>query len=870
MKRLVTILSILILFTHSVWATHNRAGEIRYRWISGYTYEITMITYTYSLSQADRPQLTVQWGDGTSSIVDRVSIIHLTDFYNKNTYIATHTYPGPGIYSITMEDQNRNYGVQNIPNSVEVPFAIQTTLKIGGNSAGNSTPVLTYPPIDKAKLYTTFIHNPGAYDLDGDSLAYHLTVCLGENGLPIPNYTFPYASDSLVVNHIKGDLIWETPQQTGIYNVAMVIEEWRYYTNIKKYIKISELERDIQIEVIETSNTPPVISDLPDLCVWAGDYISFNVTATDAQNDRIVLNAYGGPFEVLISPAQYDTVVGYGPLSNTFKWQTTCAHVQKFPYMVVFRAKDLNSEVNLVSQKKVYIKVICPPIQQVNLIPTSNSILVSWSKGPCSNATHYDIYRKINPSGWNPDSCETGVPPYTGFTKIYSTSSYNDTSYLDNNNGLGLSQGYQYCYRIVSVFHDYAESIASPEQCTDLVKGIPVITHVSVDSTDYHAGKIYVEWSKPDEFDSIAAPGPYQYRIYHSNDFWGQHLTFLDSLNNINDTVFIDTLLNTLQYPYSYNIEFYNNTPGNRFLIGYPSIASSIFINTAPDDNKVHLSWDKNVPWDNIDYHIFRYNETASTWDSIGHTSEMQYVDSNLINEHEYCYKIKGIGVYYTGNYDIPFINFSQEKCETPKDTTPPCAPHLVVHSECSLYQNILTWNNPNHSCANDVTGYRIYYSPTLNGTLTLIAEKNNPNDTTYIHLPTYSLAGCYVVTAIDSFFNESSKTYTVCVDECTYYELPNIFTPDANAQNDFFRPGPYRFVEKVDMKIYNRWGKLVFETDNPNIMWDGKDMDSKKVVPDGVYYYICDVYERRLQGIEPRAITGFVHIISTKKSSSE
>ncbi|NMD00891.1 MAG: gliding motility-associated C-terminal domain-containing protein, partial [Bacteroidales bacterium] len=239
-------------------------------------------------------------------------------------------------------------------------------------------------------------------------------------------------------------------------------------------------------------------------------------------------------------------------------------------------------------------------------------------------------------------------------------------------------------------------------------------------------------------------------------------------------------------------------------------------------------------------------------------------------NGNEYCYKIKGLGYYYSGNYNMPFINFSQEKCETPRDTTPPCAPNLTVHSECTLYQNLLVWTNPNHYCCDDVTGYRIYYSPTLNGNLTLIAEKGNPNDTTYIHNPTYSLAGCYVVTAVDSFLNESSKAHKICVDECTYYNLPNIFTPDANGQNDFFKPGPYRFVEKVDMKIYNRWGKLVFQTDNPDIMWDGKDMDSKKRVTDGVYYYICDVYERRLSGIEPRAITGFIQVMTTKKSGNE
>jgi len=131
-------------------------------------------------------------------------------------------------------------------------------------------------------------------------------------------------------------------------------------------------------------------------------------------------------------------------------------------------------------------------------------------------------------------------------------------------------------------------------------------------------------------------------------------------------------------------------------------------------------------------------------------------------------------------------------------------------------------------------------------------------------------LAGCYYITAIDSFLNESRNKARICVDECTYYELPNVFTPDDNGQNDLYIPGTYRFVEKVDMQIFNRWGKLVFKTDNPDIKWDGKDIDSKKLVTPGVYYYICDVYERRLTGIEPRNLTGFIQVSFLKKSGNE
>jgi len=862
------ILIIITMFTYIVtFATHNRAGEIRYRHISGYTYEITLVTYTFSLSLADRPELEIQWGDNTSSIVPRYSKILLSDFYNKNTYIGLHTYPGPGIYIISMSDQNRNEGVINIPNSVTVLFTIKTTLNISAIVGSNSTPILTYPPIDKAKLYNVFIHNPGAYDPDHDSLSYKLTMCLGDNVLPIPGYTFPYADNSLTVNPNYRDLIWDTPRQTGIYNVAMLIEEWRFYKPTKHYIKIGEIERDIQIEVVNSSNIAPLISPLPDLCVEAGTHINFPVFASDPNSDKIMLTAYGGPFIVPNSPAIFDTVYGIGNVTGNFVWNTNCSHVAKFPYLVVFRAKDNNYDVVLTGQEHVNIKIVSPPPTNLTLSPTTNSVTLDWNACICSQAKHYDIYRRCGPSGWNPDSCETGVPSYTGFVKIGTETS---THFLDNNAGIGLPIGYEYCYRIDAVFNDEAESYASNEACTELVKGIPVITHVSVIKTDITTGKMYVEWSKPTEFDTIAAPGPYKYLIYHSPDYWGQSLQLVDSLNDINDTIFNDSLFNTIENPYSYKVEFYNDSIGKRFLIGTPNIASSPFLEPIPDDNRIILNINKNVPWQNYRYDIFKLNKTTLIYDSIGTTNTTQYIDSGLINGITYCYKVKTIGKYSIGNFVNPLINFSQEICAEPTDTTPPCSPNLSISSKCDLYANHLNWTNPNHSCADDVMGYNIYYSSTLNGEMQLIGTINNPNDTTFDHFPEYSLAGCYYITAIDSFLNESRNKARICVDECTYYELPNVFTPDDNGQNDLYIPGPYRFVEKVDMQIFNRWGKLVFKTDNPDIKWDGKDIDSKKLVTPGVYYYICDVYERRLTGIEPRNLTGFIQVSFLKKSGNE
>jgi gliding motility-associated-like protein len=63
-------------------------------------------------------------------------------------------------------------------------------------------------------------------------------------------------------------------------------------------------------------------------------------------------------------------------------------------------------------------------------------------------------------------------------------------------------------------------------------------------------------------------------------------------------------------------------------------------------------------------------------------------------------------------------------------------------------------------------------------------------------------------------------------------------------------------------MKIFDRWGKLVFDTNNPAIQWDGKDKTTNQPCSDGTYFYVCDVYEITLNGIIKRNLHGSLTIL--------
>ena len=80
------------------------------------------------------------------------------------------------------------------------------------------------------------------------------------------------------------------------------------------------------------------------------------------------------------------------------------------------------------------------------------------------------------------------------------------------------------------------------------------------------------------------------------------------------------------------------------------------------------------------------------------------------------------------------------------------------------------------------------------------------------------------------------SQTYEIFIGE-SKFDIPNAFSPGTSpGVNDEWKVS-YKSIVSYKCTIFNRWGKKLFESDDPSVGWDGKT--GGKVVPPGVYFYV-------------------------------
>lgn len=919
-------------------------------------FEITVTVYTNTGSSVlfgGRPgeEDILDFGDGQFVLVPETENTPRPDLgpnIGTAQYKVIHVFPGNGTYTISYREPNRNEGVLNMDNSVNTRFYIETQIRIDPFFGCNNTPVLLIPPIDQACTGVSFFHNPGAFDPEADSLSYELVIPFSDRNLPVVRYQDPagnsprqfytdYAvgnedgngTPSFAFDAIENDgtLIWNAPGAAGEYNIAFVIKEWRLIEG-QGYVEIGFVRRDMQILVNECDNERPDLILPVDTCIEAGTILSAKIFGIDPENHPVKIEAFSEILNFPQSPATISPAPDFRPSNPPFEldfeWNTTCDHVKEQPYQVVFKITDNpgNNGPKLVTFKTWNITVVGPkPVwQTASLDPNNRSVALDWDDYMCDNAETMQVYRRVDSYPYDPMNCETGMPDFLGYELIEEIPISGASNYVDNNNGKGLAPGARYCYRLVATFPAPrgGESYMSEEICIGpILADAPVITNVTIDRTDQADGQITVKWLEPFEADPGQFPPPYSYKLFRGVGFTGTPSVEVTPPAGIAQLSFVDTGLNTTDEIYNYVILAYDANDG---FVDSSAVASSVRLEAISDLKRIELNWSAFVPWSNntpsYPMHLIYRGSEGDTEaeleliDSVNvnvngfvYADEGQYNGVPLEDDEVYCYRVMTRGAYGNPQIGEPLINFSQIVCAQPSDSIPPCQvdmPIAIDAPDCNDYagncgrdnfSNRIEWSRPTEGdCQNDIASYNVYASSSSDGQFSLLAS--GIKDLFYEDKNLPSFARCYKVSAVDRSGNEGELSNTLCIDNCPYYELPNVFTPNNDDCNDvlsaysdnsrYTLPGESseyqcggvtdeskcaRFVDRVDFKVYNRWGKEVYSYRSGSeqsiyIDWDGRDNNGNEL-SGGVYYYIVEV---TFITIDPakrnQTIKGWVHII--------
>ena len=380
MKDLFTLGAVLaLLFSNvSLFATHNMAGQIECRQIGSTQVEAVVVTYTFLESRpADRDSLQIEWGDGSVQMLVRTNGPDpngdgiadgevVSEIARRNEYRAVHTYAAAGQYTLSLSDPNRNGDIVNVnfPNSEQILFFVETQIEIGEVPADfNSSPTLLESPIDMGIVGQPFVHNPNAFDADGDSLAYELIAPRQGTGEDVLNYRFPDAiepgpGNQISINAVTGTLVWDAPQAAATYNIAILIKSYRDGRMIDQTI------RDMQVIVEEMGLVLPDVEAnfVQDQTyeVEAGQWVDMQISARSFNDsDSLWLTFTSGLEEIGVIHEHFITGdLDGGMVNSELRWYVHPSYQREQPYTFVFKVRESTGQHGWATIKVVRYKVV--------------------------------------------------------------------------------------------------------------------------------------------------------------------------------------------------------------------------------------------------------------------------------------------------------------------------------------------------------------------------------------------------------------------------------------------------------------------------------------------------------------------------------
>jgi gliding motility-associated-like protein len=375
MKKALALLASLMLST-GAFSSHIVGGDITVKFIGNGKFQITLHFFRDCSSSTpfDDPIPLGIFDKKTNALVmtDSMKLISHTKLslgdscysppnlcVEEGLFIDTIALPNnTNGYYLSWERCCRNGSISNItgPSNTGMVFYAE----IPDPLLQDSSPVFGPYPRGYMCANQPNTLNFSASDINGDSLVYTLTepyaghtsagVPVAPTPIPAPYDTVTFAWPAYGMFNIVGGappmtinartgLITAQPVALGIFVFCVKVVEYR------NHIKIGEIRRDIQIDVLPCSNNiaPGFVSPTASsYTLTAGQNLCLNIEAIDPDNDWIALSGTSEMFQndPALPESSFAGDSAQGLAKNILCIQTACRHVRTAPYHVRFLAKD--------------------------------------------------------------------------------------------------------------------------------------------------------------------------------------------------------------------------------------------------------------------------------------------------------------------------------------------------------------------------------------------------------------------------------------------------------------------------------------------------------------------------------------------------
>jgi len=249
---------------------------------------------------------------------------------------------------------------------------------------------------------------------------------------------------------------------------------------------------------------------------------------------------------------------------------------------------------------------------------------------------------------------------------------------------------------------------------------------------------------------------------------------------------------------------------------------------TVRNNNVIQVQWDSSAYKGLLGYQVAKYSQISGWVDNYAFTQANMLTDPNVkIKDSSYAYKVRTIDKCgYTGPESNPGTS-------------------VLLKQNVSNDHVSLSWNSYT-GWAPGVQNYKVQIR-LKNRQLKTIeilpgTDTSYTDDSVYFYIDT---AYCYRVIAIENGpVQDSSVSNMSCAVLPTSFFVPNAFSPNGDNLNDVWKVSSvsvYNVISdklrQFSMKVYDRWGTLVFESDDIQKGWDGTFQGQKAEA--GVYVYI-------------------------------